>query len=482
MISLFAGGGGVHLGFKQAGFATVFASDVWAPAAATFALNDPSVRFHLGDIRHLTPSQVAEMTGGEEIDVVVGGPPCQGFSTLGDQIQGDPRNSFFEAFGRVIRWTSPKCVLIENTNYLRSQYSGRYEEEIRRLLESLEYVVNVKTLNAADFGTPQVRKRVFFFATRLASDFAWPEVTHFASGSAQSAYATVGEAIMDLADAEACAQVPNHTVLRHSETVRARYRLIPEGGRLPPPQELPPEIRRRNFGNTYKRLHRDRPSLTLVPGNNAFPIHPTENRSLTPREGARLQGFPDHYVFAGTRAEQCQLVGNAVPVLLARRLAEAIRSHLSNVATLATSMEVGRSAPDSSLIQLELPVERVIRTNGRSRGHTLTAVSLFTGAGGLMLGFMRAGFEVLASYDRKNIVARNSALNFPQVPHFKRDLEELALADVRSHIGHREIDVVFGGPPCQGFSIVTEHVGRPASRRGQISRECGRPEEARDRR
>ena len=115
-------------------------------------------------------------------------------------------------------------------------------------------------------------------------------------------------------------EVPNHLILNHSEKVVSRYRLIPEGGRLPPPHQLPPDIRRKNFGNTYKRLDRNRPSLTMVPGNNAFPVHPTLHRSLTPREAARLQTFPDNFIFEGDRRRQCILVGSAVPPKLAQTL------------------------------------------------------------------------------------------------------------------------------------------------------------------
>ena len=442
LISLFAGGGGLHLGLTQAGFRTLWASDWWAPAAATFARNRPDVPFHHGDIRHLTPTKVRELTGDNEVDLVAGGPPCQGFSTLGDQRHGDPRNTFFEAFARVVKWTSPKCVLIENTSYLRSQYAGRYEHEIRDVLGAFGYTVAVATLNAADYGTPQIRRRAFFIATRSQGELRWPLPSHApVAGRGLRAYRTVGESIMDLAQADehSC---PNHVPLRHGEKVVARYRLIPEGGRMPPPQELPPEIRRRNFGNTYKRLHRQRPALTLVPGNNAFPVHPTEDRSLTPREAARLQDFPDDYVFVGARNEQCKLVGNAVPVRLARHLGEAIVAHLQ-----------GRAEP--------APVESDTGTlfampstpRGRAARPPLSAVSFFTGAGGLMLGFVRAGFDVTASYDRKRIVDRNHAMNFPQIPHHHRDLTELDADDVLQDCGGRQPDVVFGGSPCQGFSI-----------------------------
>jgi len=463
VISLFTGGGGMNLGFTQAGFSTLFATDITPSAADTYHLNAPHVRFHLGDIRHFTPGFVSELTNGVDVDVLIGGPPCQGFSTLGDQIGGDPRNTLFEAFARIVRWVQPRCILMENTSYLRTQYSGRYEQEIRAQLASLGYTVLVKTLNAADFGAPQIRRRVFFFGTRLDVPFKWPNPTHGPNRTSLVApYLTVGEILMDIADLEANAHLSNHTALQHSEKVKARYRLIPEGGRLPPPQDLPEDIRRRNFGNTYKRLHRERPALTLVPGNNAFPIHPVEDRSLTPREAARLQGFPDDYVFAGTRAEQCKLVGNAVPVSLAQHLAEAVHQHLElasksnpeNISTISDS-DIEAASATNGLTQLSLPLVQDVQNIllSKKSGKSLNAVSFFTGAGGLLLGFQRAGFTVQASYDVKSHVARNLTLNFPNVPHYQRDIAHLTYQEVFAHLARSSPDVVFGGPPCQGFSV-----------------------------
>lgn len=447
VIALFSGGGGLNLGFRTAGFDTVLATDFEPTAAATFAHNLPEVPFHLGDVQHLTPSKIRELIGTVPVDVVIGGPPCQGFTTIGNQVQGDPRNSLFGAFARVVRWTTPEFVLIENTSYLRSQYAGAYEDEIRSELEALGYRVSVAVLNAADYGAPQTRKRIFFAASRDGREFTWPRPTHGPDSATVQPFATVGPAIMDIADVGA-SSLPNHIALRHSEKVLQRYRLIPEGGRMPPPQELPPEIRRRNFGNTYKRLHRQRPSLTLVPGNNAFPIHPTEDRSLTPREAARLQGFPDDYVFAGSRAEQCRLVGNAVPVHLARALADSVADHLSRVATAESSEQpivVGEP------VQLALPLAAPKDSAG-SNGSP-SAISLFTGAGGLLLGFRRAGFQVLSSYDRKSIVAENLPLNFPKIHHEKMDLTAVTGDELLRGTGGVVPDVIFGGPPCQGFSV-----------------------------
>lgn len=437
-VSLFAGGGGLTLGLEQAGFRTIFATDHERSSYETFSRNFPDVPFFFGDIQRLSKSDIEATIGNVAVDLVVGGPPCQGFSTLGDQNPGDPRNGLFWRFVRVVDWLKPACVLMENVNYLRTQYGGRYEHEIVAAFERLGYRVSVSTLNSADYGVPQVRKRVFFFGTRLSGDFEWPKQTH---GPGRIPYAETGLALAGIGE-----NASNHIHLNHGDKVLARYRLIPEGGRMPPPAELPEEIRRKNFGNTYKRLHRNRPSLTLVPGNNAFPIHPIEDRSLSPREAARLQTFPDDYVFHGARAEQCRLVGNAVPVLLAQRVAEVIHHHIASSEAISSD-----SAALPKTIQNARPFEALPRPRHQSAG--ITGVSFFTGIGGLMLGFMNAGVKVLASYDLKNSVARNSAVNFPNVPHIKADVGQLTVDEVRQQVGRQPIDVVFGGPPCQGFSI-----------------------------
>ena len=442
-ISLFAGGGGMTLGVAQAGFDTIFASDIEQSSAKTFAHNWPGKPFFNGDVRRLTRSKLEDYLGGQKVDLVIGGPPCQGFSTIGDQNPADPRNGLFWCFLRVVQWTSPSCFVMENVNYLRSQYGGRFEREIVAAFEAIGYKVTVTTLDAADYGVPQHRKRVFFFGTKLDHPFAWPQATH---GEGRQPYKTVGDALKGLS-ARVEDESNNHSFLRHGEVVQARYKLIPEGGRMPPPSELPEEIRRKNFGNTYKRLDRKKPSLTLVPGNNAFPVHPTEHRSLSPREAAKLQTFPNEYLFFGSRAEQCKLVGNAVPVELARQIGLAVLQHMAGT-TLPSETQESTAEPKQFALTLSSPIgKRHVRQNG------LTAVSFFTGIGGLMLGFLNAGFQVLGSYDMKNSVARNQELNYPDVPHKVADVGALTKDQVLSDVGGAKIDVVFGGPPCQGFSI-----------------------------
>ncbi|MBZ9705365.1 DNA cytosine methyltransferase [Mesorhizobium sp. ESP7-2] len=441
-VSLFTGGGGLTLGLEEAGFKTLFATDIEKASADTFARNHPGTPFYLKDVQHFTKEEILAATGGKTVDLVVGGPPCQGFSTLGDQNPADPRNGLFWRFVRIVEWLEAPCFLMENVNYLRTQYGGRFEREIVAAFERRGFRVWVATLNAADFGCPQVRKRVFFFGTRIGGSFDWPLPTH---GPGRLPYATVWSAIADLASPHSDA--PNHSHLRHSERVVARYNLVPEGGRMPPPSKLPAEIRRKNFGNTYKRLHRDRPSLTLVPGNNAFPIHPTLHRSLSAREAARLQTFPDSYEFVGNRAEQCRLVGNAVPVALARSIGESINDYLM--------------AADKPHEISNVPLNPWVKSNvGQSEDmhvipkHTgLSAVSLFTGIGGLTLGFKNAGVEILSSYDMKSSVSRNFKTNFPSASHYQADIAKLTPTEIEGHCSGRDIDIVFGGPPCQGFSI-----------------------------
>ncbi|RYD90664.1 MAG: DNA cytosine methyltransferase, partial [Sphingobacteriales bacterium] len=194
-ISLFAGGGGLTLGTRSAGFKTLFATDIEPSSAKTFAHNLPDVPFFLGDVRRLTKDQLFSYLNGEKVDLIVGGPPCQGFTTIGDQNPADARNGLFWCFVKAVEWVQPSCFLMENVNYLRTQYGGRYEREIIRAFERLGYRVWVTTLNAADFGVPQIRKRVFFFGTRLDNNFTWPEPT---CGDGLVPHTTVWSAISDL--------------------------------------------------------------------------------------------------------------------------------------------------------------------------------------------------------------------------------------------------------------------------------------------
>lgn len=446
-VGLFVGAGGLDLGFLQAGFRLLAATDNEPAARDTHQLNWPDVPFLLEDVRKITPAKILEATGGRRPDLIIGGPPCQGFSTLGDRLSSDPRNDLVDAFIRIVEGLRPQAIIVENVRAIVTEYKGRYRDYILSRFRAIGYNMHFSVLNAADYGVPQHRRRAFFVGfSDPRVEYHFPAATH---GPSLWPYATVGDAIEDLA--RRSEGVPNHTVLRHSEKVVSRYRFIPEGGMLPPPDQLPAEIRRNNFGSTYKRLHRNAPSLTIVPGNNALPVHPFLHRSLTPREAARIQTFPDDYIFSGNRRRQCILVGNAVPPLLARVLAKSIWDRilpLKGTLALALSAE--------STIDAVVP-KRTIR-----KPHHLPAVSdpsaptfvdLFSGAGGFKVGFTRAGFRPLVCADNNIAVQATHKFNYPNVPFI---LGDVSLPEVQREIvkiAGVEPFVVVGGPPCQGFSI-----------------------------
>jgi DNA (cytosine-5)-methyltransferase 1 len=441
MYAFFAGGGGLHLGFERAGFRLALATDIEPMAAATHELNSPDVPFLLGDIRKLSAADLIKAAGGIRPDIIVGGPPCQGFSTLGDKLSGDPRNVLFATYAHLVEELQPRFVVIENVKTLVTLYGGKFKDYIIETFERAGYNMHWAVLDAADYGVPQIRKRVIFFGTRHDAEFAFPSPTHGVLGA--SLHAKCWDAIGDLSGKGK--EVPNHLSLTHSDRVVARYRLIPEGGRLPPPHALPAEIRRKNFGNTYKRLHRDRPALTMVPGNNAFPIHPMLDRSLTPREAARLQTFPDGHIFAGDRRRQCILVGNAVPPLLAQRIAESVMAH-AKCEKVEKRRDPDRKSP-------QLGSERIL-TQLRPIPISEGFVDLFCGAGGFTIGMKQAGWGPLLGVDINAHAAATHRHNFPSVEFSTADLGDKQLRQERARqFSGRDLAVVVGGPPCQGFSV-----------------------------
>jgi DNA (cytosine-5)-methyltransferase 1 len=434
--ALFAGAGGFSHGLENAGFNIAVASDVSEYAEKTHRRNKPAVPFIREDVRKLTAKVLLEAAGGMRPDIIVGGPPCQGFSTLGDKLSGDPRNQLFSSFAGLVEELQPRYFLMENVKALTTMYGGSFGKHIVSTFERLGYHVYWSVLDAADFGVPQHRQRVFFFGTRSKSEFKFPIPTH--GPERRFPYKTVGESISDLV--KKGQEIPNHIALAHSERVVARYRLIPEGGRLPPPSELPEEIRRGNFGNTYKRLHRERPSLTMVPGNNAFAIHPTLDRSLTPREAARIQTFPDAYVFEGDRRNQCILVGNAVPPKLAEVLGKAILRHSTSETQRKPVQPQSLSAP--------------ARQKEQRKAIQGGFIDLFAGAGGITVGLERAGWSPLLSVDWNENATATHLHNFPHIPHRHSDLSVLKERDlIASQFERESVAILAGGPPCQGFSM-----------------------------
>ena len=331
-MDLFSGAGGFLLGFEKEGFDIILSTDFDEDCEKVHKINRPNIPFVRADIRTLSNEKIDELLNGQTVDVLIGGPPCQGFSTIGNRVSSDPerrtkydpRNGLFREYIRILNHLQPKVFVMENVKGIKTRDGGTIFEEIQRQFKETGYDFNCITLNAADYGVPQYRERVFFYGTRIGVDFEAPIPTH---GENRNPYNIVLDAIGDLANKGE--EVSNHVPLKHGEKNIRRYQLIPEGGRLPE-NDLPADLYRKNFGNTFKRLDRNKPSLTMVPGHNAFPIHPWLDRSLTVREAARIQTFPDDYIFSGRRDKQCMQVGNAVPVQLANAWAKQVKGVLDN--------------------------------------------------------------------------------------------------------------------------------------------------------
>lgn len=333
-IDLFSGAGGFLRGFMNEGFKPEFSVEVWKPAIETHKKNYPNVPVIDRDIRTIENNELNKYRNA--VDVIIGGPPCQGFSTIGKRLVKDPRNELVFEFIRFVKTIQPKIFLMENVRGLLSSDHGAIKEAIIKEYDDIGYNVISKVICAADYGVPQMRYRVLFLGIRkdlkIMPEFPKEKFT-------KDKYNTVGSAIMDLVGKEN--NFPNHVPMKHNEIVTKRISCIREGEGIPS-EGLPSDVAHgsrsdylsneiKNFSHVYKRLHRNRPATTMVPGHNAFPLHPTENRSLTVREAARIQTFPDDVIFCGSRQEQCIQVGNAVPVVLAQELAKQIKILLKKI-------------------------------------------------------------------------------------------------------------------------------------------------------
>jgi len=443
-LSLFTGAGGLDIGFEKLGFKCLLASDIMPEAEETYKKNHPDVPFLRKDIRETTSDEIRKITKNQPIDVVIGGPPCQGFSNMGNKNSGDPRNFLFERYVALVKDFSPKCFVFENVKGLFTMYEGRFFAQVVKSFTGLGYNLSFSVVNSANYGVPQKRERVIIVGSSINGDYLFPAFNKDSLGGI-NAFANVGEAINDLIDKGD--NVPNHIILHHNAVVVARYKLIPEGGKLPPPDQLPLEIRRKNFGNTYTRLSRNNISSTIVPGNNAFPVHPTLNRSLTPREAARIQTFPDDYVFCGNRCSQCILVGNAVPPLLAANIAKSIKMYLNGQSYAGLK-------PDQSFAAGTSVQKNDVKVKECSSRATLRFADLFSGVGGFTQGFEAAGMKCVLGVDFEKFAAEAYKKNHADHDCWQMDLSsEENQQKVAQKLIDEKVDLIVGGPPCQGFSI-----------------------------
>lgn len=358
VIDLFAGVGGLSYGFdNDDNFEVVAANEILESMAKAYSLNHPTVKMYNKDIKDFSMDDLRKDLGinDGDIDVVIGGPPCQAYSTVGKRLADDPRAKLFQEYYRILSEVRPKIFIFENVKGLLSMCKGELIETIVSLFETLGYNVTYKVLNAADYGVPQIRERVIIVGTLNGGTFEFPQPTHRPIEDRLPLlprYVTLGEAIGDLPILpnggtvnEYTSGVTNmyqlrmrgksktlteHTVPKNGALLVKMMEQMPDGGS---PKDVDEDLRPTSgFGNSYCRLWWDKPSTTITRNfscvSSARCIHPKQPRPLSTREAARLQSFPDTYQFYGTRTEKNLQIGNAVPPLLSIALKNQIKKYL----------------------------------------------------------------------------------------------------------------------------------------------------------
>jgi len=341
VIDLFCGCGGLSYGFEQAGFDIVLGIDNDKMALETFELNHKNSKTLCKDITQLSHEDIRQMTSGKKIDLIIGGPPCQGMSLSGPRRFDDPRNKLYLSYIRLVKEIMPEAFLIENVPGLVRLFDGKIKDHILEKFCELGYTVSHKILCAADYGVPQSRKRVFFIGFRNGTNFTFPEpnATCVACEMALSDLPPLEDDLgADFAEYYLTPQneyqrlmrkksktVRNHVAAQHSDAVRNVISLVPDGKNY---KSLPDEYKNtRNFHVAWTRFDSQKPAPTIDTGHRHH-FHYKYNRVPTVRECARLQSFPDDFIFLGNKTQQFRQVGNAVPPLLAKALAEEIKGYL----------------------------------------------------------------------------------------------------------------------------------------------------------
>ena len=350
VIDLFSGCGGLSKGFIDAGYEILIGVDNDEAALETFKRNHAGAIALNADLsQHETFDMIDRIANGRIIDVIIAGPPCQGFSLTGPRNFDDKRNTLYLSVIEAVRRYIPKAFIIENVPGMATLYRGEIKKEVVRRLTELGYNVESNVLCAADYGVPQMRKRLFFMGVQQnigVPQFPDPLLS-------PDAYVTCSQAISDLPAREPqendaqwfgmeideyssepqtryqmrmrgdCNTLYNHIATQHKQFVIDTISQVPEGGNY---KSLPTGVgESRRFNEAWTRYHSDRPSKTIDTGHRNH-FHYMYNRVPTIRENARLQSFPDEFVFYGTRTQQNRQVGNAVPPLLGYHLGLKLRA------------------------------------------------------------------------------------------------------------------------------------------------------------
>lgn len=342
VIDLFAGVGGLSLGFEKCGFDVILANEYDPSIAAAYEMNHKGTKMIVGDITALDLEKTFGSYEGK-VDVVIGGPPCQGFSQKGQRKTiHDERNFLFKYYVRVVGLVKPRYFVMENVPNLLTAEGGYFRKEIEELFNSMGYQLKMGVLNASDYGVPQNRRRAVIIGKRNGDAPALPKP--------HNATVTIWDAISDLAYLnsgegneeqeyrfepqseyqkklrDGSNVLYNHVATKHSELALERLAMIPPnaGREVLPKEHLTKSI----YSGTWTRMRKDEISVTITtrfdtPSSGKF-THPFLNRAITVREAARIQSFPDSFKFIGNKGSQMKQVGNAVPPLLAEAIASVI--------------------------------------------------------------------------------------------------------------------------------------------------------------
>lgn len=331
VIDLFCGCGGLSLGFERAGFKPVLAIDVWKDALTTYEFNNLEVKTLCADISMLNPLEIKRKYDISEVDVIIGGPPCQGFSIAGKRIVEDKRNELYKSFVNFVRYFKPRAFVMENVPNILSMGDGIVRDSIIKDFEAIGYNVVYKVLLASDYGVPQNRRRAVFVGLKDGI-FSFPLPTVNKTVCSKDALSDLPEDTIE--DGEAyikpiqsdyqrlmrknSSAIHNHQITDHTDKTIEIISMVPDGGNY---KDLPNELKEtRRVNIAWTRLNSQKPSFTIDTGHRHH-FHYVYNRIPTVRESARLQSFPDDFIFKCSKTSQYKQVGNAVPPLMAEVIA-----------------------------------------------------------------------------------------------------------------------------------------------------------------
>jgi DNA (cytosine-5)-methyltransferase 1 len=358
-IDLFSGAGGLSCGLELAGMKCVLGIDMDKHAIETFKANHHYANTFCGSITDVTAKKLKELTNNQEIHAVVGGPPCQGFSTVGLGNPNDQRNLLFKEFIRVVKITNPQFVVIENVTGLLAKKNEKTIKAIFSTFKKMGYNLDVQVMSSENYGVPEKRRRTIFLGSRINQTITFPKIF-------TTPLVTVGDALKGLKSSDG--KYYNHDI--EAAKIKSvldyeRIACIPEGKGIRYEEDEKnylkkkklklnvdwKNLRENRFRQTkYQRLDRKKPSPTIMTHRHNY-FHPTENRYLTQREAAAFQSFPSNFIFKGTLSAQWRQIGNAVPPLLGKAIGLAIME-MYKEKSLSKSKTLKKEKTTDDVVQL----------------------------------------------------------------------------------------------------------------------------------